>query len=228
MSARQTPILSVDEAIRRRRSVRAFLPDPLPEATLREVFALAQWAPSNCNVQPWTPHVVSGETLKRVREALVEAGMRDEPIKPDWPADGKFVGIYRERQVDAAARLYGAMGVERRDLAARKLAYIRNHAFFDAPHVVFIFMPEPFDTREATDIGMYAQTLMLALAARGIASCAQGALGLFPDIVREQLGVAASYRLLFGVSFGYEDVTVKANAARVGRACLDDAVRFHR
>jgi nitroreductase len=228
MIARQTPVLSVDEAIQRRRSVRAFLPDELPEATLREVFALAQWAPSNCNVQPWTPHVVSGQTLKRLRDALVDAGTRDEPIKPDWPADGKFVGVYRERQVDAAARLYGAMGVERRDLEARKLAYIRNHAFFDAPHVVFIFMPEPFDTREATDIGMFAQTLMLILASRGIASCAQGALGLYPAIVREHLGVAANYKLLFGVSFGYEDPQAKANVARVGRADVVDAVHFHR
>jgi nitroreductase len=228
MSARQTPVLSVDEAIQRRRSVRAFLPDELPEATLREVFALAQWAPSNCNVQPWTPHVVSGQTLKRLRDALVDAGTRDEPIKPDWPADGKFVGVYRERQVDAAARLYGAMGVERRDLEARKLACIRNHALFDAPHVVLIFMPEPFDTREATDIGMFAQTLMLILASRGIASCAQGALGLYPAIVREHLGVAANYKLLFGVSFGYEDPQAKANVARVGRADVVDAVHFHR
>jgi nitroreductase len=92
---------------------------------------------------------------------------------------------------------------------------------------VFVFMPEPFDTREATDIGIYAQTLMLALTARGIASCAQGALGLFPHIVREQLGIAACYKLLFGVSFGYEDPEVKANGARVGRASIDDAVVFH-
>ena len=88
-------------------------------------------------------------------------------------------------------------------------------------------MPEPFDTREATDIGMYAQTLMLALTARGIASCAQGALGLFPDVVRQHLGLAPNYKLLFGVSFGYEDPNVKANAARVGRAHIDDAVTFH-
>ena len=228
MSARERPPMSVDEAIRRRRSVRGFRPEEVPEATMREVFELAQWAPSNCNVQPWTPHVVSGEALKRLRDALVDAGMRDEPIRPDWPADGKFTDVYRERQVDAAQRLYGAMGVERRDAVGRKMAYIRNHAFFDAPHAVFVFMPEPFDTREATDIGMYAQTLMLALTARGIGSCAQGALGLFPHIVREHLGIPANYRLLFGVSFGYEDAGVKANAARVGRANLDDAVRFHR
>jgi nitroreductase len=224
----QRPAMSIDEAIRCRRSVRGFLPDQVPEVTLREVFELAQWSPSNCNVQPWTPHVVSGEALHRLRAALVAAGMRDEPIKPDWPADGKFSGIYRERQVDAAQKLYGAMGVARSDVVGRRMAYIRNHAFFDAPHAVLIFMPEPFDTREAADIGMYAQTLMLALTARGIASCAQGALGLFPEIIRAQLGIAANYRLLFGVSFGYEDPGIQANAARVGRAPLDDAVRFHR
>ncbi|WP_210340415.1 nitroreductase [Bradyrhizobium sp. CCBAU 51753] len=220
--------MSVDEAIRRRRSVRGFLSCEVPDPILREAFALAQWAPSNCNVQPWVPHVVSGETLSRLREALVAAGMRDEPIKPDWPADGKFTGVYRERQVGAAQALYGAMGVARSDRVGRKLAYVRNHAFFDAPHAVFIFMPAPFDTREATDIGMYAQTLMLALTARGIASCAQGALGLFPDIVREQLGIPHSQKLLFGISFGYEDLDVKANAARVDRSPIEDVVRFHR
>lgn len=228
MSLHERPAMNIDEAVRRRRSVRGFLPDEVPEATLREVFELAQWSPSNCNVQPWTPHVVSGEALKRLRGALVAAGMRDQPIKPDWPADGKFSGIYRERQVDAAQKLYGAMGVERGDVVGRKMAYIRNHDFFDAPHAVLIFMPEPFDTREAADIGMYAQTLMLTLIARGIASCAQGALGLFPDIIREQLGIPANYKLLFGISFGYEDRSIKANAARVGRAGIDDAVRFHR
>jgi nitroreductase len=228
MSMHERPSLNVDDAIRRRRSVRGFLPDEVPEATLREVFELAQWSPSNCNVQPWTPHVVSGKALERLHAALVVAGMRDEPIKPDWPADGKFTGVYRERQVDAAQRLYGAMGVARSDTVGRKMAYIRNHAFFDAPHAVLIFMPEPFDTREAADIGMYAQTLMLALIARGIASCAQGALGLFPEIIREQLGIPANFKLLFGVSFGYEDSDIKANAARVGRADIDTAVRFHR
>jgi nitroreductase len=221
-------MMNVDEAIRLRRSVRGFLPREVPEATLHEIFALAQCAPSNCNVQPWTPHVVSGEKLRRVREALVAAGMRDDPIKPDWPADGKFTGIYRERQVGAAQALYGAMGVARSDAIGRKLAYIRNHASFDAPHAVLIFMPEPFDTREAADIGMYAQTLMLVLTSRGIASCAQGALGLFPDIVREQLDVSSNYKLLFGISFGYEDHDVRANAARVDRAKIDDVVRFHR
>ena len=221
-------MMNVDEAIRRRRSVRGFQRTEVADETLREVFALAQSAPSNCNVQPWLPQVVSGAALQRLREALVEAGRNHVPPDPDWPADSKFDGVYRERQVDAAVQLYGAMGVDRRDLPGRHAAYVRNQAFFDAPHAVFIFMPHPFDTREAADIGMYAQTLMLVMTARGIASCAQGALGLYPGIVRSELGLPATHRLLFGISFGYEDPGVKANTARVGRAALHDAVRFHR
>ncbi len=221
-------MMTVDQAILERRSVRGFLPREVPQSMLDEVFAVAQRAPSNCNVQPWVPHVVSGDALRRLSAALVEAGEQGQPIAPDWPADGKFDGIYRARQVDAAQQLYGAMGVERADLVGRRAAYVRNLAFFGAPHAVFIFMPHPFDTREATDIGMYAQTLMLAMTARGIATCAQGALGLYPGIVREALGLPDSQRLLFGVSFGYEDPGNKANAARVGRAATGEAVRFHR
>jgi nitroreductase len=228
MSARGQPVLSVDEAIRRRRSVRAFLPDEVPEAILRGALELAQLAPSNCNAQPWAPHVVSGEALVRLRADLIDAGVRDGSVNPDWPLDGQYLGVHRERQIDAAVHLYSAMGVGRRDFVARKLANLRNFAFFDAPHAIFIFMSEPFDTREASDVGMYAQTLMLALTSRGVASCAQASLGLFPDVVRRHLGIAPSDRLLFGVSFGYEDTSAPANASRVGRASIDDTVRFHR
>ena len=228
MNDRLAATTTLDELLCMRRSVRAFLLREVPEATLHEVFSLAQLTPSNCNVQPWIPHVVSGPAMRRVRDALVAAGVDDVPIAPDWPADGKYEGVYRARQHDAAAKLYGAMGVERRDLVARKAAYLRNHAFFDAPHAVFIFMQRPFDTREATDIGMYGQSLMLLLTSRGIASCAQGALGLYPGIVRRELGIADDHRLLYGISFGYEDASATANAARVGRAGLGEAVRFHR
>lgn len=220
-------MMTLDDAVLLRRSVRGFLPREVPRATLREIFALSQWAPSNCNTQPWLPHVVSGRTLSKLRDALVTAAEAGEPLAPDWPAEGKFDGIYRERQYDAAAKLYGAMGVARQDLAGRRAAYLRNHLFFDAPHAVLIFMQHPFDTREATDIGMYAQTLMLALTSRRIASCAQGALGLYPSIARQVLGLPDDHRLLFGISFGYEDPGVAANMARVERAPLHEAVRFH-
>jgi len=220
--------MNLEDAIRNRRSVRGFLPKEVPEPIMEKVFELAQRAPSGCNVQPWLPNVVSGSLLKRLRGALLEAGAKGVPIKPDWPIEGKYFGDYRVRQYDAAARLYSAMGIERHDIPSRQLAAQRNLGFFGAPHAVFIFLQSPFDTREAADAGMYAQTLMLALTAHGIASCAQGALSLYPSIVRNHLAVPEDHRLLFGISFGYEDHTVKANAARLGRLPVHEAVKFRR
>ena len=220
--------LSFDDVISRRRSVRGFLPDEVPESILKSVFELAQLTPSNCNVQPWIVHVVSGTQRASLQEKLLAAAQFPEKINPDWPIEIKYEGIYRKRQHDAAAQLYSAMGVERRDMAGRNYAYLRNFAFFDAPHAAFIFMPAQFDIRQATDCGMYAQTLMLAMTSRGIDSCAQGALTLYPDVVREHLDIPAQHQLLLGISFGYEDSSVKANTARVGRETLAQAVQFHR
>lgn len=220
-------MLNTVEAIRQRRSVRAFLPDEVPEAQLREIFTLAQQAPSNCNTQPWLVHVVAGARAQALKQRLTAAAMDPAQHQPDFPFDGRYPGIYKDRQHDAAARLYGAMGVERDDRAARGQAMLRNFGFFDAPHAAFVFLPEPFGIREATDCGMYAQTLMLAMTAHGLASCAQGSLSMYPDIVRRRLGVPDTQRLLFGMSFGYEDPAEPANATRVGRIAVDESVRFH-
>lgn len=228
MSAPRPSLLTVDEAIAQRRSVRGFLPQALDEETLRGIFALAQSAPSNCNVQPWMTHVLSGDSLRELGRQMVAAAEAGVAPDPDFTAERKFTGVYRERQIDAAMQLYGAMGIERSDRVRRDWAYRRNLAFFGAPHAAFVFMHRDFAEREAVDLGIYAQTLMLAMTARGVANCAQGALSLYPGIVRAHLGLDASHRLIFGVSFGYEDPNDPANAARVGRAPLAQSVVFHR
>jgi nitroreductase len=166
--------MPLDQAIALRRSVRGYLPAEVPEEIIRGVFQLAQAAPSNCNIQPWIAHVLSGDGLRRLGERMVAASEAGIPPDPDFSADRKFTGVYRERQVDAAVQLYGAMGIERHDRPRRDWAYRRNLNFFGAPHAVLVFMHGAFEEREAVDLGIYAQTLMLAMTARGIASCAQG------------------------------------------------------
>ena len=74
---------------------------------------------------------------------------------------------------------------------------------------------------------MYAQTLMLSFTAHGLGSCPQTALSFQADYVREQLGVGAENKLIFGISFGYPDPDAPANACRTDRAALNDAVFFH-
>jgi nitroreductase len=93
--------------------------------------------------------------------------------------------------------------------------------------VAFLFLPEPFGLREATDLGMYAQTLMLAMTAHGLGSCPQTALSFEADVIRELLGVDAGNKLLFGISFGHPDPQAPVNQCETDRAALADCVQFH-
>ena len=138
----------------------------------------------------------------------------------DFPFSGRYDGVYKERQHDAAARLYDAMGVARDDKVARAEALMRNFDFFGAPHAAFLFLPDWGGVREAADFGMYAQTLMLALTAHGLGSCPQTALSMCADAVREEFAVAPNWKLVMGVSFGYENTADPANRCRVSRADL--------
>jgi nitroreductase len=221
-------MLPISDAIRLRRSVRGFLPREVPQDTLNAIYTLAQCAPSNCNTQPWVVHVVSGAACAALGQRLCQAALDPTAHAPDFPYDGRYDNAYRDRQFDAAAQLHGAMGIARDDKAGRARSFLRNFDFFGAPHAAFVFLPEPFGLREAADCGMYAQTLMLAMSAHGVASCPQTSLSFHPQIVREALGVEPTQRLLFGISFGYEDPEAKANDCRVGRAAMDLAVSFHR
>ncbi|HBL86551.1 MAG TPA: oxidoreductase [Alcanivorax sp.] len=218
---------SLADALRSRRSVRGFLDKPVPEETLKAIFELAQLAPSNCNIQPWKVFVASGEVRDELRRRMVEKVTAGVPMEPDFePNAGKFSGVYRQRQVDCAVELYNNMGIARDDKPGRMRAQLRNFELFDAPHVVFIGMEREFGPTVALDVGMYIQSLMLAMTAYGVGSCAQGSMRYFPNDLREIFGEPASTAILVGISFGYEDPDVAANRTRVGRAPLADSVAF--
>lgn len=215
----------LDETIRGRRSVRGFLPTPVPRRTLEEVLELAQHAPSNCNVQPWRVYIASGDSLETLRAALVEAVTGGASPVMVAPIDD-FVGAYRDKQVACAVELYGKMGIGRDDRVGRANAGLRNFQFFDAPHVAYICMARSFGIGVALDVGMYVQTLMLAMQSRGIGSCAQASLRAFPELVAEHLDIPDDEQILCGLSFGYEDPEVPANQTRQPRDPLTTNVFF--
>jgi len=215
-----------DTLVRARRSVRGYLPDPVAPEVIDAALATALWAPSNCNVQPWHVHLVSGASLRALGAAMIEAARSGHP-HPDIPMDTAYRGVFRERQIGSAKALYGAMGIARDDRAGRTTAFLRNLDAFGAPHAAFVFLPEGFGTREAADLGGFVQTFLLALTAQGLGSVAQGALSLYPDVVRAHLGLASGEQLIVGIAFGHEDPAHPANAARTDRAALTDIVTRH-
>jgi nitroreductase len=215
-----------DDVVAARHSLRAFLPQPVDAKTLNKVFGVAQHAPSNCNTQPWVAHVVSGAKLDALRAEMPDRFTSGE-FSMDFPYDGVYEGVYKERQYGAAQALYDAVSITRKDKVRRNEQFMRNFIFFDAPHVAFLFLPEPFGLREAADLGMYAQTLMLTLTAHGLGSCPQTALSFQAGYIREQLDIAPDNKLVFGLSFGYPDPDAPANACITDRATVADAITFH-
>ncbi len=208
-----------------RRSVRGFKSKRVPQAILDNVFEFARRAPSNCNTQPWQVAVASGEACERLRQSFPDA-IAEGKFDMDFDYSGQYEGVYKERQHDAAAQLYSAQGIAREDKQRRNDVFMDNFKFFGAPHVAFLFLPEPFGIREAVDVGMFAQNLMLSLCAHGLASCPQTALSFDATTVRKELDIDAKNKLLFGISFGYEDHDHPANKCRVGRADLSQNIHF--
>ncbi len=213
----QDPNTSLIDAVYRRRSVRGYLDKKIPDTVLNRIFEIAQQTPSNCNVQPWRVLVAHGELRDKLRDAMVENVKAGVQQNSDYDYRGDFVGHYRKLQVACAVELYNHMGVERDDKQGRFDAFLRNYQFFDAPYIAFFGMHKDFGTTVALDVGMYAQTLMLTLAAFGIGSCAMGSMRSYPDLVREVFGFDNEIKILFGMAFGYEDESVPANRTKVGR-----------
>lgn len=218
--------MNMNDLLNQRHSCRAFLDTPVPTDTLEQVFALAQRAPSNCNVQPWQTLVVSGEQKDVLSQALVNAVMQQQPPNPDFNWAIAYQNEHRERQFGSANALYSAMGIAREDKRARQMAMLRNWQFFDAPHVAIFTMDKYLDIMGAVDMGIYAQSLSLIMQQHGISNCMQGALGQFPDPIRDIFGLPEERGVLFGMSFGYADPDAPANQARTTREDLKTNVQF--
>lgn len=221
-------VLPFDEAVRQRFSSRAFLPTPLTETQIRDVLQDAQYSPSNCNTQPWNVHIASGATKDALQKMMIENDTAGN-VTPDFSFSyDDFHGDYFERSQRQAKVYYDALGIARDDKEKRREAYLRNFNFFGAPHVAFLFMPSFGDNvRVASDIGMYAQSFLLSLAARGFAGIPQTLLGFHADATRQILGVPDDYRLLFGISFGYADPDAPSAQVRMWRQSVDDSVTLH-
>ncbi|WP_328610258.1 nitroreductase [Amycolatopsis sp. NBC_00345] len=220
-------VTAAETLIRGRRAIRSFRPTPVPEETQRAIFALAATAPSNSNAQPWQVEVVSGRTRDALADALQAAHARGRR-SVDFPySEDIYTEVHQKRRAAAGGALYGALEIGRDDHDARDAYNAESLRFYGAPHVALLFAPDTAEARLAADVGMYGQTLLLAMQAHGVASCPQGLLSFYADTVRDTLGVRGG-KLLFGISFGYADDHAPVNRIEVTRAPLDETTRFHR
>lgn len=214
------------DVVANRRSTRAFETRPVAAEIIERVFSLGLKAPSNCNTQPWYVHIASGAKIELLRSTLPEKFMAGQ-LHLDYPYDGVYEGEFKVRQYAAAQALYDSLNIAREDKVKRHEAFMRNFTFFGAPHVAFFYLPAEFGLREACDLGMFAQTVMLGLVNEGLGSCPQTALGFHAGTIKETLGIPDDRKLMFGLSFGYPKQEEPVNQCVTDRALFSDLVTLH-
>lgn len=222
------PAVSVSEAVASRRSVRAFTDRPVPMDMLREILDKARRAPSGGNVQPWEIAVVSGQSLAQLLtriEARVASGppgtSREYQIYPDPLGEP-----WMQRRRDVASAMYDAMGIDRRDKAARAAATQRNFDGFGAPVVLFLHCARIMLPPQWGDLGIWLQTVMLLLREAGLDSCPQEAWSHYGKDIREVLGLGGDNIVWTGLAIGWRDENDPVNNFTSDRAELDETVRW--
>ena len=220
--------MKVSEALKSRISTRAFLDKPVSEAALRNLIDLARWSPSGGNLQPWRVHVVTGSARDRliatVQKAISENPFADESELAIYPP--KLGEPWRTRRYEVGETLYEKLGIPREDKPARIKQLLRNFDFFGAPVGLFFSLDRQFDKGQWSHLGMFMQSLALAAAEKGLATCMQEAWAARAKTVSAFLGLEEHERLYCGMALGYADPSAKVNELRSSRVPVDDFTTF--
>lgn len=225
--AKETPGTAAADALAdvltARHSCRGFLPEPVGTDVMRRVLEMAQQTPSWCNSQAWQVHLVSGAARDALSARLVERVTAGPPT-PDIPGPVAYEGVYQERRRASGLALYEALSIGRGDVERRTEQMLENFRFFGAPHLVVITSPVALGTYGVMDCGGYVVNLMNAAQSLGLGTIAQAAIGMYAEVVREELDVPTDRWVVCGISLGHPDPQHPANAFRTERAPLDDVV----
>ena len=222
---------AVDFAITSRRSIRAFLPTPVPREEVEAILAVASRAPSGTNTQPWKVHVLTGEAKARLSDAILAAYA--EPAASSGHADEwdyyprEWATPYVERRRKVGWELYGLLGIGKADRARMHAQHGRNYAFFDAPVGMVFTIDRILRQGSFLDYGMFLENVMVAARARGLDTCPQAAFMQFHRIIAGQLSLPATEMVVCGMSLGHADPSRPENTLRTEREPVAAFTTFH-
>jgi len=224
--------MDIVEAIRERRSIRAFKPDPVPQQTLVEIMELAQRAPSWANTQPWEFAIVCGEKLEEIKQAYI--AMIDEQTSPDLAAPRHFPEPFDTRRRVIGRRLFEVKGISRKDEGQRRLWRLRGTRLFGAPAAIYIYTDYSFYSQEegtnvwpVFDCGLIAENIMLLATNYGLGTIPQIQAVGHPDVLREILDIPDSKLMVLGIAIGYPDWDDPTNIFRSERDPLSNITRWY-
>ena len=231
----------VSEFIASRRSTRDFVKDKaVPQELIDQLLHDSLTAPSWSNTRPFKVAVATGDVRNKISEeflsrwkalskarnrgflgkvklAITRYGLPTSNIKMSKP----YVKELKPRAARVGKELYAVLGVARGDRTARDAEWAKNYEFFGAPVELFIYIHKSLGIWSASDAGLMMENLMLSAHAHGLGTCAQGAVGIWDDVVRKEFDVPKDYRLLCGLAIGYP-TDAPVNAFKAHRLAVDE------
>ena len=220
----------VEEAISSRRSIRAFLPTPVPQQTIENILDTAARAPSGTNIQPWKTYVLTGDSLAGLSRAIFKV-YNDPELAKDHTEEyayypREWVSPYIERRRKIGWDLYGLLGITRDDKQKMHHQHGRNYCFFDAPVGLMFTIDRVLEQGSWLDYGMFLQNIMIAARGIGLDTCPQAAFTPFHRVISEYLNIPETQSVVCGMSLGYADPNAVENSLTTEREPLDHWVTF--
>ena len=220
--------MEVIEAIRNRRSIRGFKPEPVPRKVLEQLLDTCRWAPSAQNIQTWEMAILGGKVMAEVKTRLEEKCKAKVKTNPDFPSI-EPTGIYQQRAIasrDVTDKHQFPPGTM--DLDAKRAGYLlKGGRFHDAPNGIIIYSDKSLDAKAIINAGIIAQTIALAAPAYGLGTCLMYRVVNYPDVLRELLKIPASMNIIIGIAIGYPDPGAILNTIPRSRLPIGDFVQWH-
>ncbi len=220
--------MDVIEAVKKRKSIRGYKPDPVPKEVLEQILELASHAPSAMNTQPWEFIVLTGDVLESVRQsnvALLNSGAPPTPehVVAGWPRES----IYRQRQVNLAKQLFQLMDIPREDREKRAKWLERGFRYFDAPAAIILSTDRCLsESGPLLDIGAVIQTICLTALHFGLGTCIEDQGTMYPDVLRKYAHIPESNRIIVAIAIGYPDWDFPANKVETERELIKNVTTW--
>ena len=200
--------MNVAEAVRTRRSVRAFTDQKVERAVLTRILEKAQRSPSGGNTQPWHGIVLTGEPMQRLFDRIAQDLPKGrEAFAPEYHVyPPELDGAYEQRRRGVGEDMYGALQISREEKGKRLMWFANNFRAFGAPVLM--------------------QTIGLLCREEGLDTCFQEAWAVYSPQIREMVDIPEDHIFFCGVAIGYRDEEAPVNNFEVKRAVLDESVRW--
>ncbi len=221
--------MNVIDALNQRFTVRAFKQDAVDRKTLENIMAAALKAPSWANTQPWAIYVAGGGVLDRLRDAYLANLKNCVPRQFDYPAPKQWPPALQARMETLRAERTASVERACLDMDKSQLKDLAemNYRFFSAPVVAYLCMDRTLTPWSLFDLGLLAQSLMLAAQHYGIGSAVAVTLAAHPDLIRRELKIPDELSIVIGIALGYADVAHPQNQYRSHRRSVQEAVTFY-